>query len=179
MDRKKVSVVAVLKQGSDNKDVVSQFLKLINQGEGMETASIFLSGTGQKDIISEIKALHPDFLVTTDLQGFEQCTLTDTISYNLLDCKQFHLLLHDRLPNECFLGRQLSIAMFFYCVGNSYCEYLERRYPNLPYLKALQGWRTDAGEDAIIKNAVILYEAFQEALALSMLKGSGGSVSGT
>lgn len=167
----KILVAAVLKQDSDSLDVASRFLGLAGQRENVEIGGILFSDPGQKDIISKIKVLHPDLLVTIDLQGFEQGTLTDNISYNLLDCKQLHLLLHDQLPNEHFLSRQLSIAMFFCCAGNSYFEYLKQCYPNLPYLKVLQGWRADTGKDAEAQNAETLYRAFQEVLSLSMLKG--------
>lgn len=91
----------------------------------------------RRDIIGEIKALRPDVLVTVDLPGFEQRTLTDNISYNLLDCGQLHLLLHENLRNESCLAGQLSIAMFFYCAGDTLYDRLTRRYPHLPYLKKL------------------------------------------
>ena len=117
-----------------------------------------------RDIIGEIKALHPDLLITADLTGFEQCTLTDNISYNLLDCKQLHLLLHEKLPNELYLARQLSIAMFFYCTGDSYYNELIHKYPNIPYLKKISGWRESTEPQAQQKNAQLLYAAVQEVL---------------
>lgn len=99
-----------------------------------------------RDIIGEIKTLCPEVLITVDLPGFEQCTLTDNISYNLLDCKQLHFLLHENLRNESYLAGQLSIAMFFYCAGEALYNRLARKYPHLPYLKKIPG-RQEKPED--------------------------------
>ena len=117
-----------------------------------------------RDIIGEIKALHPDLLITTDLAGFEQCTLTDNISYNLLDCKQLHLMFHGKLLNEPYLARQLSIAMFFYCAGDACYDGLICKYPNIPYLKKISGWQESIEPQAQARNAEILYAAVEEVL---------------
>lgn len=135
--------------------------KLSQEGDS-EVFDLQYTPGERRDIIGEIKAFHPDVLITTDLAGFEQCTLTDNISYNLLDCKQLHLLLHKNLPNEPYLARQLSIAMFFYCVGDMYYDYLVQKYPNLPYLKSLSGWHPETNETGGNLNAEILYKAFKE-----------------
>ena len=34
----------------------------------------------------------PDLLVSYNLAGFEKCTLTDSLLYNLMDCRQFHII---------------------------------------------------------------------------------------
>lgn len=173
MDCKKIAIAIIWKENSENVCAVRQFVELLHRKKDMEIISICLSDQKKGDFISEIKTLHPDLLITVDLQGFEQSTLTDSVSYNLLDCKQLHLLLHERLSNELYLDRQLSIAMFFYCVGNSYYEYLKRRYTGLPYLKMLPGWQTDADKDAIDKNVEALYKALEEVLVMTMMKGNG------
>ena len=127
-----------------------------------ETKLLFMKQNVRKPFINELKGFAPDVLVTTDLAGFEQCTLTDNISYNLLSCKQIHLLLHENLPYEKYLEKQLSIAMFFYCVGDAYYDALKNKYPNLPYLKKIQGWQIGEDEHAMEKNAEILSAILQE-----------------
>ena len=39
-----------------------------------------------------LKSEAVDLLVTYNLAGFELCTLTDGLAYNLVDCRQIHLL---------------------------------------------------------------------------------------
>ena len=135
---------------------MEEFQKKLSHENKVEVTCLQYTPGERRDIVGEIRALHPDLLITVDLAGFEQCTLTDNISYNLLDCKQLHLLLHENLPNEPHLKGQLSIAMFFYCAGDAYYDELIRKYPNMPYLKKLPDWQD--------KTAETLYEAFQEVL---------------
>lgn len=136
--------------------------KLAGEHRAEVTCLQYLPGE-RRDIIGEIKALRPDVLVTVDLPGFEQRTLTDNISYNLLDCKQLHLLLHENLRNESCLDGQLSIAMFFYCAGNTLYERLARRYPHLPYLKKLPDER-DKPEETEEGSGECYFRALQEML---------------
>lgn len=163
MDRKKLKAAVVSGNDPDGTGVMRLFLETLER-EGVETADISCSVSGPGDILREVKAFRPDILVTVDLQGFEQCTLTDNLSYNLLGCKQIHLLLHDRLRNERCLDKQLSIAMFFYCAGHDHYEYLCNRYPNLPYLKELSGWQAGRNAGAAEQNAELLYGVFREVL---------------
>ena len=143
---------------------LEEFQKKLTRESNTEVSCLqYVPGKSQ-DIIGEIKSRHPDLLITTDLAGFEQCTLTDNISYNLLDCKQFHLLLHEDLPNEPYLKKQLSIAMFFFCTEDVRCEELIRKYPNLPCLKEMSGWQKGTERGAGERNAEILFDAFQEIL---------------
>ena len=80
-----------------------------------------------------------DLIITFDLAGFEQTTLMGGISYNLVNSKFVNFLLHENLQNEKYLSRQLSISMFFYCADRKYETYLREHYPDIPYLKTLQG----------------------------------------
>lgn len=137
---------------------------MLGQEGNIETACIFYSAKKQGNLINEVKSFCPELLITTDLPGFELCTLTDNISYNLLDCKQIHLLIHENLPNEKYLGKQLSIAMFFYCAGNPYYKYLCKMYPDIPYLKELPDWQFEINERAVNRNAESLYTVFREVL---------------
>ena len=143
---------------------LKQFQEKLSRESDSEVSHLQYSPGERRDIISEIKAFRPDVLITTDLAGFELCTLTDNISYNLLDCKQLHLLLHENLPNEPYLAGQLSIAMFFYCAGDAYYDYLVQKYPDLPYLKSLSEWRSETNTAVGNSDAEMLYKAFREVL---------------
>lgn len=159
-----IKVIIVSGQAPDSISGLKQFQKKLAQECNGEISSLQYEPGERRDIIGEIKAFHPDVLITTDLAGFEQCTLTDNISYNLLDCKQLHLLFHRDLPNEPYLAGQLSIAMFFYCAGDAYCDDLARKYPNLPYLKSFSEGCAEADIRDGERNAENLYRAFQEVL---------------
>lgn len=114
----------------------------------------------------DIRKTEADLFVDFNLWGFEQGTLAGSIAYNLLDCKQIHILLDDTLPNEKQLEKQLSIAMFFYCVDAQYCQCLSERYPEIPYLKEVKGWkRTEAADDAA-HNAGLLCSIVEEVLRI-------------
>jgi hypothetical protein len=128
----------------------------IEDKTGCETVCLNIDQIGLNNLFGKLKELSPDLLMTTDLTGFEQSTLTDNISYNLLDCKQIHLLLHDKLPNEHLLEKQLSIAMFFYCTHNEYYEYLVRTYNNLPYIRKITGWNEAKGDADCADNADVI-----------------------
>ena len=80
-----------------------------------------------------------DLIITFELVGFEQTTLMGGISYNLVNSKFVNFLLHENLKNEKYLSKQLSLSMFFYCAGEEYAAYLREHYPDIPYLKILQG----------------------------------------
>lgn len=105
---------------------------------------------------AEVVKAQPDLFVNFDLAGFEQSTLTDGIAYNLLNCKQIHILLNQRLPNEKCLHKPLSIAMFFYCAGREYYKYLLKQYPELPFLQEISGWKEEDTEAAVMENAEVL-----------------------
>lgn len=119
---------------------------------------------GKPSTREDIKKAEADLFVDFNLLGFEQGTLAGSIAYNLLACKQIHILLDDMLPNEKQLEKQLSIAMFFYCVDTQYCRYLSERYPELPYLKKAEGWEQAETADAAEHNAGLLCDIVEEVL---------------
>lgn len=90
-----------------------------------------------------------DLIITFDLAGFEQTTLMGGISYNLVNSKFVNFLLHENLQNEKYLSKQLSLSMFFYCADRKYETYLREHYPDIPYLRSLQG-----SEEAAMRSAV-------------------------
>lgn len=93
-----------------------------------------------------------DLIITFDLAGFEQTTLMGGISYNLVNSKFVNFLLHENLKNEKCLSKQLSLSMFFYCAGEEYAAYLREHYPDIPYLKILQG--SEETVEAAMRSAV-------------------------
>lgn len=98
-----------------------------------------------------------DLLVTFNLSGFEQQTLTGGISYNLLNCKQIHILLDKGLSYEEKLVLPLSISMFFFCRGQDYYEYLQNTYPEIPFLQKMDEWDNEGNALAdIIENVAKL-----------------------
>lgn len=84
-----------------------------------------------------------DLLVTFDLFGFERETLTGGVAYNLLNCKQIHILLNKKNPREERLAMPLSISMFFFCTEYDYYKYLMDTYPEIPYLQVMDAWNDE------------------------------------
>lgn len=95
-----------------------------------------------------------NLIITLDLIGFEQSTLTDGLSYNLLGSKLIHILLHRDLENEKYLNKQQSISMFFFCVGEQYFQYLKETYSNIPYLRKIEGVNADDRSGDICKGNI-------------------------
>lgn len=146
--------------------------------DGHEVFFIFRKSGDEHNIMSEIRSYEPDILITEDLEGFEMCTLTDAVSYNLIHCRQFHVIgsgvhrdgdLYEEkstyrndsggedcdekdlskeesiyrntsggrdheeiIPNERFLGKQLSLVMTFVCTDEGMAQRLKTAYSDLP-----------------------------------------------
>lgn len=67
----------------------------------------------RNDMIIYLQGLPINLLVTYNLAGFEQSTLTDGLAYNLVDCRQFHFIEKSDLTGEQFVHKEKSINMFF------------------------------------------------------------------
>lgn len=100
----------------------------------------FVEVTLQGDLIGKIKEINPEVLLTINLAGFDRTTLTDNVAYNLLDCKQLHVICDENLRNEKELEKLLSIAMFFACSRREMCEVLKVKYPHIPWIADMEGW---------------------------------------
>ena len=137
-------------------DNISELLK-----SGIDNASFEESYSGYL-----VQEGMEDLLLTFNLSGFHQTTLTDNISYNLLPCKQIHIITKDNLPNERYLDKQLSISMFFYCTESKYYQYLLEKYPDIPYLKEVKGWKSSDDEKSAETNANILSEIIEEVMQI-------------
>lgn len=113
--------------------------------------------------ILNLKQSSPELIITFNLAGFDSGTLTDGLSYNLVDSKFVHFLLHENLPNEKYLSKQLSISMFFYCVGSEYRDYLLKTYPEMPWLKELEGWNIEETQN-VESNVACIVDAIEEVM---------------
>ena len=111
----------------------------------------------------DLKGNSTDLIITFNLAGFDISTLTDGLSYNLVNSKFIHFLLHENLPNEKYLSKQLSISMFFYCVGKEYCDYLWKTYPEIPWLKELTGWNAEETQNTE-SNVACIVSAIEEVM---------------
>ena len=99
---------------------------------GHECKCIFRDRGDTRNIMADIKAGEPDLLITEDLEGFEMCTLTDAVSYNLVHCRQLHFLFSEHPTNEKYLSKQLSLVMTFVCKDDEMTERIRSQYPDLP-----------------------------------------------
>lgn len=131
-----------------------------------EYVEVTLEVEGTCNSYGNIRKKEADLLLTFELMGFERSTLTDNISYNLLPCKQIHIITKDNLPNEKYLEKQLSISMFFYCTDSKYYHYLLEKYPDIPYLKEVKGWKSSDDEKSAETNANILSEIIEEVMQI-------------
>lgn len=107
-----------------------------------------------------------EVIMTVDLYQFDKTTLTGNIFYNLLPCKQIHIITKDNLPNEKYLEKQLSIAMFFYCTEIQHYQYLLEKYPDIPYLKLVEGWKEQNDAESAESNAQILSDIVEEVMQI-------------
>ena len=96
--------------------------------------------TENGNIMSELFDLAPEILITENLAGFTMTTMMDSIAYNKLSAKQFHLLTDDSwntTENLELLKKPLSLSMSFLCTNAEYDEILKRINPDIPYAKAI------------------------------------------
>lgn len=61
-----------------------------------------------------IKKLLPDVLISYNLAGFEWTTLTDGLGYNLIPCKQIHIIEQDYKIRNDNLNKIKGINLFIY-----------------------------------------------------------------
>ena len=68
----------------------------------------------RNQLIASIRSYNPDLLVSYNLAGFELSTLADSLSYNLIDCRQFHIINKRNLPNEMYMNIFRSLNLFLF-----------------------------------------------------------------
>ena len=152
----------ILQPSSGKLTSILKQTKEILQTKDSNTVVEIHSDKNIKLVCEDVRKSNADLFLNFNLTGFEQSTLTDGVAYNLLDCKQIHILLDDKLPNEKYLAKQLSISMFFYCLGTDYYKYLLDRYPDIPWLKEINFCQEESKEKAPSANAEILCGIVQE-----------------
>ncbi|MCR4895650.1 MAG: hypothetical protein K5891_02625 [Lachnospiraceae bacterium] len=111
--------------------------RIVNESFPNAEIAFFLR-KDQTDNLNEIKEFAPELMVTWNLEGFEMCTIMDAIAYNLLHCRQLHLLPGtgwDTEENRKILRKQLSLTMFFYCGDEEQKRRLTEINPDVPFLE--------------------------------------------
>ena len=93
----------------------NQIRGLIEGNNSAEIVYMDTSDSARRNRLSDyIQTEAPDLLISYNLAGFELETLTDSVLYNLLDCRQFHFINKNNLSNEKYLDKLLSINLFFF-----------------------------------------------------------------
>lgn len=113
------------------------------ESHGHACTGIYRSPGDARNIMKEIREFAPDLMITEDLEGFEMCTLTDAVSYNLIHCRQLHLLLSEELSNERYLAKQLSLLMTFVCHDPARVAALTDKYPDIPEITTVENMPDD------------------------------------
>ncbi len=117
------------------------------ESHGHACTAIYRSPGDARNIMKEIREFAPDLMITEDLEGFEMCTLTDAVSYNLIHCRQLHLLLSEELSNERYLAKQLSLLMTFVCPDPARVAALKDKYPDIPEITTVENMPDDIPEE--------------------------------
>lgn len=161
--KKKYKLIIVHSFGKDETIKAEVVKRAVSQGcKNMDI--MILDDVQHRDMCSYIRKEEADLLLTFDLTGFDRSTLAGGIAYNLLPCKQIHIITKEHLPNEKYLSKQLSISMFFYCVGLEVYNHLSEKYPDMPYLKVVEGWIKEDEDMIAQKNADALCEIILEVM---------------
>ncbi len=126
-------IALVLSPGGSLKDQMEE----LDRGFSDAELHLFERSDARENILAALKELAPDLLITEDLEGFEMTTLTDSVAYNLVHCRQIHLITREGLPEMKYLEKQLSLVMHFYVTDAGLKEAVEKRNPDVPYLEVL------------------------------------------
>lgn len=136
----KIAIVYRSEKYSYHMNFVKNIKKVLEE-IGHEALLLDTSNNKKKEMYLEVKKDEADFLITLDLEGFGWGTESGSIFYNLLSCKSLHFLFGDKEEYAEYLSNKLSIAMFFYCVGEkeNVIEGMIQKYPNISYIKGVTG----------------------------------------
>lgn len=96
----------------------SEFMKNLEQialcGAEIEWADTF-EKTKRQLLLGLIKKRPPDILVSYNYAGFEWATLTDGLGYNLIPCKQIHVVDKGYTNENVARNKIRGINLFIYC----------------------------------------------------------------
>lgn len=139
----------LLASKTENAELLQELQKILSVNP-QNTVEQYTLGS---DNLQRVQNAGADLVITINLSGFEFTTLTGGISYNLWNTKFVHFLIKRNLQNERIMEKPLSISMFFYCLGKEYKEYLQKNYPNIPYLEEITGWEKGTDRKSVRSNA--------------------------
>ena len=88
---------------------------------------------------AEIRALKTDYLLVFDMAGFQQSTLQEVPSYNIMTQKQIHFLFDNDKKYQSYLFYPLALNLFF--VESNWDLYIKykREYPHLLNMEYIKG----------------------------------------
>lgn len=133
-NKREVPVIAmVLSPGGRLKDGIDE----LDRGFPEAELHLFERTAAKEHIMGALKELSPDLLITEDLEGFEMTTLTDSLAYNLIHCRQIHLITRHDLPEMQYLAKQLSLVMHFYVTDPLLKEEVLERNGDVPFLETV------------------------------------------
>lgn len=85
----------------------------LSDGHSAEVIYIQSELDKTKLLTDRIKAENANLVVTYDLAGFEETTLTDGIAYNLLNVRQINFVHEGYEKSPVLIGKNISINMFW------------------------------------------------------------------
>lgn len=134
-----MKIVIVLSECGSLKDIIPELISAFDRDEVVVVERRTVSGQ-KENIIEKIKIENPGLLIVENLEGFDMRTLTDAVAYNLIHCRQIHILNDEKVWHsfESVLGGQMSLNMFFMCKGKKEFGRLIESYPQIPYIEAYE-----------------------------------------
>lgn len=93
-----------------------------------------------ENIFSELMAYKPDIIVTENLAGFQMCTYTGNVAYNLIHSYQLHFIYDPSpFPKELatMIKNPLSLLMHFECCDMTKKREMLSLNPAIPYISVL------------------------------------------
>ncbi len=151
-----MKIVIVAPEGGKFDGNRNEVLRQLEEA-GHETAFVTRAGGDLRNVMADIRNEEPDLLVTENLEGFEMCTLTDAVSYNLVHCRQLHFVFSGGLICEKYLAKQLSLLMTFVCADAELTKSLLSKYADIPEIISMEdGYPNDEMLDRIVRIAACI-----------------------
>lgn len=101
-----------------NNQLSSLIVNLNRDNSSIQSTDVLFFNTStisERDQIGKyIDTVKADLLVSYNLAGFEMSTLADSLSYNTIDCRQFHIIKQPDLPNKKYLNKLRGLNLFIF-----------------------------------------------------------------